>query len=209
MPTPADQQPALLPASAAQDIAALVPAAVARPIALTVIHCSATPSGHWIGGVPRGLKGWRSPAEHIDAWHAVRGFRRAEAARARFNPPMAASGYHYVIDLDGRVYTGRHLDEIGAHVAGHNADTAGICLVGGAEAVGTRYSAAQWGALRVLVRGLRRICVGHRDLSPDANRDGKVQAGEWLKTCPGFDVRAWVQAAMQPPRENLLPEMRA
>ena len=30
--------------------------------------------------------------------------------------------------------------------------------------------------------------VGHRDLSPDNNQDGKITPNEWLKTCPGFDA---------------------
>lgn len=32
---------------------------------------------------------------------------------------------------------------------------------------------------------------GHRDLSPDLNRDGRITSNEWLKDCPCFDVRDW------------------
>jgi N-acetylmuramoyl-L-alanine amidase len=33
-----------------------------------------------------------------------------------------------------------------------------------------------------------KVC-GHRDLSPDLNRDGKITPNEWTKVCPCFDVR--------------------
>jgi N-acetylmuramoyl-L-alanine amidase len=33
-----------------------------------------------------------------------------------------------------------------------------------------------------------KVC-GHRDLSPDLNRDGKITPNEWTKACPCFDVR--------------------
>ena len=34
------------------------------------------------------------------------------------------------------------------------------------------------------------VC-GHRDLSPDRNGDGIITPNEWVKACPGFDVRPW------------------
>ncbi len=176
------------------------PAGPGRAIHLAVIHCSATPSGQWLGvqhpGVQRGahtVPGRRvPPTECIDAWHALRGFARTPAARASFNPELAAIGYHYVIDLDGLVHTGRHLSEVGAHALGHNLGSLGICLVGGAEPLAA-YTAAQWNALTHLVRSLVQrlaLCnvLGHRDLAPH----------EWRKTCPGFAVREWVLRGMGP-----------
>ena len=41
--------------------------------------------------------------------------------------------------------------------------------------------------------------VGHRDLSPDQNANGIVESFEWLKTCPGFDVAAWLESGMTAP----------
>jgi len=46
------------------------------------------------------------------------------------------------------------------------------------------------------------VC-GHRDLSPDTNGNGQTESTEWLKTCPGFDVRAWLARGMQPINEQL------
>ena len=48
-------------------------------------------------------------------------------------------------------------------------------------------------ALRRLVNELLlrfpvcKVC-GHRDLSPDLNRNGKIEPHEWTKQCPCFDV---------------------
>lgn len=177
-----------------------LPGSVKRPVRRVVIHCSATPSGQRLA-----RPGYKTVAAVIDSWHAERGFKRGEPWRSRHNAALRSIGYHFVVDLDGSIWTGRHLEEVGAHVAGHNSDSVGICLVGGAEKV-ARYSAAQWTALWALVN---RLCVllgvplvpgarigiaGHRDLSPDTDGDGQVEPHEWLKTCPGFDVASWLRA---------------
>lgn len=169
----------------------------ARAINLIVIHCSATPNGR------------RTTAADIDVWHQSRGFQRARTWRNRQNYSLAAIGYHFVIYIAGTVATGRHLDEIGAHVAGNNRNSIGICMAGT-----DRFSAAQWEALKGCVTALQklypraRIC-GHRDLSPDQNNDGLVEPWEWLKTCPGFDVATWLRGGMVPPPAAVLeiPEL--
>jgi hypothetical protein len=180
-------------------------AATARRVDTIVIHCSASASGRWLHGHD-GQPGWRDPATVIDGWHAVRGFRRTLAARSRLNMMLTSIGYHWVVDLDGVVYTGRHPDEAGAHVAGHNAHSLGICLVGGAEPA-ARYTPEQWYSLMRLVRALAspaRQVLGHRDLSPDVDGDGVVEPREFLKTCPGFDVRAWLASGMRPPAGQVI-----
>lgn len=188
---------------------------------LIVLHCSATPSGQRIDRGAPGKPGYLSAAQVINSWHAVRGFKRTAAARTRFNSELPSIGYHYVIDIDGAVLTGRHLDEAGAHAAGFNAHSVGICLVGGTER-SARYTPAQWESLAQLVLMLtaqlrippqpaRRMykatapgynvvvgCCGHRDLSPDKNGNGHVEPFEWLKTCPGFDVEVWLSNGLRP-----------
>lgn len=42
-------------------------------------------------------------------------------------------GYHFIIDLNGVVHTGRPIKRTGAHVKGHNKDTIGIAYVGGCD----------------------------------------------------------------------------
>lgn len=176
-----------------------------RLIDLVVVHCSATPSGKRIGGGLGQRK--RRCVDVIDAWHAARGFQRVVEQAARFNPELPHIGYHLVVDVDGMVYTGRALSEIGAHVAGHNATSIGICLIGGAEPVAL-YSRAQWQSLAQLHALLTAqlpgaAWVGHRDLLPEDAR------GRTPKTCPGFEVSRWLAATATPPAAHLLPDALA
>ena len=70
-----------------------------------ILHCAATPEGKVF------------TAKDIDRMHRQRGFRKI--------------GYHYVIDLDGKVEKGRADNENGAHTIGHNSTSLGICYIGG------------------------------------------------------------------------------
>lgn len=127
-----------------------------------VIHCSATRAIQDIG------------ASDIRKWHMAKGWRDI--------------GYHFVIRRNGKVEKGRALDAIGSHVAGHNANSVGVCLVGGLNndtyAPEANYTAAQWAALKVLVADLLKKfpnakVLGHRDF-----------AGV-KKACPCFDAKPW------------------
>jgi len=145
-----------------------------------VIHCSATKATMNIG------------AEEIKHWHVV-------------DNGWKDIGYHYVIRRDGTIENGRPEDEVGAHVKDYNMVSLGICMVGGIDAKGhaeNNFTVAQWKSLARLVRMLRAkyrkaVICGHRDLSPDLNKDGSVTPNEWVKECPSFEVSAWVK------RENL------
>jgi N-acetyl-anhydromuramyl-L-alanine amidase AmpD len=145
-----------------------------------VIHCSATRAGQDVR------------AADIYKMHKERGF--------------AMIGYNYVIDLDGRIESGRPLSRDGAHcnTAGlsglaYNKHSIGICYVGGLDkngkAADTR-TREQKIALHNLVYLLLdeypniKEVIGHRDASPDKNKDGKISSNEWIKQCPCFDVRA-------------------
>ncbi len=112
-------------------------------------------------------------------------------------------GYHYVIERGGALRIGRQGDDtVGAHVAGFNDRTLGICLVGGLNnrtgAPEDNFTPAQMSALGALVRRLlakypNATVLGHRDLSPDRDDDGVVEPSEWLKACPCFDARLWAR----------------
>lgn len=142
-----------------------------RQINLIVVHCSATPEGRDV------------TAADINKMHIARGFKKI--------------GYHYVVRLDGTVETGRKENEIGAHAKGYNANSIGVCYVGGVASDGktpkdTR-TPAQKSALKKLLHTLKQRypdarIVGHRDLSPDTNHNGKVDKWEWIKACPCFDA---------------------
>lgn len=144
-----------------------------------VIHCSATRPNADIG------------AREIRQWHMSKGW--------------SDIGYHFVIRRSGLVEVGRPLSEEGAHVRGFNNRSVGVCLVGGLMPDGSAadltcplefdsFTGEQVKSAHAVVNLLRKIypkaeVLGHRDLSPDKDKDGKVEKHEWLKTCPGFDAR--------------------
>lgn len=147
-----------------------------------VIHCSATRPQLNIG------------RDVIREWHLAKGW--------------ADIGYHAVVKRNGLIEFGRPFDDIGAHVAGYNGTTLGVCLVGGLYADGREaeddfdglYTVEQKHALRELLVVLKAAypdaqIVGHRDLSPDKDGDGKIEKHEWLKSCPGFAAREWAKRA--------------
>jgi len=79
-----------------------------RKINLIVWHCSATPPSMDIG------------AEKIREWHVdVNGW--------------SDIGYHWIIRRDGTVDKGRDESRSGAHAKGFNANSIGVCLVGGVD----------------------------------------------------------------------------
>ncbi|HHW7446564.1 TPA: N-acetylmuramoyl-L-alanine amidase [Pasteurella multocida] len=166
------------------------------PINKIVIHCSATTNGKPLRTHSQ------TAAECIDQWHQKRGFKRNPTHLNTFNSHLKHIGYHFVIDTDGTVETGRAVGETGAHVKAHNQHSIGICLVGGITGMGKNhgeYTAAQWQALHQLLRELESqfpsvVICGHRDLSPDLNGDGTITPNEWLKDCPCFDVWEWLDS---------------
>jgi N-acetylmuramoyl-L-alanine amidase len=142
---------------------------------LIVVHCSATGPQADIG------------VAKITQWHKQRGFDTI--------------GYHYVIRRDGTRETGRPESTIGAHVRGHNSNSIGICLAGGVDARGkpqNNFTLAQFATLETLLRELkerypRARILGHRDLSPDKNGDGRITSDEFIKACPSFNVKEWLE----------------
>lgn len=151
----------------------------AEDIDSLVIHCSATREGQDVR------------ASDIDKWHKERGFKMI--------------GYHYVIDLDGKVEEGRPLTMSGAHcntagVSGkvYNSHSIGICYIGGLDKKGNAKDTRtrrQKKALQALVNKLVMEypiteIIGHRDASPDLNGDGQITQNEWIKQCPCFDAKS-------------------
>lgn len=157
-----------------------------RPISAIAIHCAATPNGRTLFTGRAGKPGFRTPVMEINAWHQARGFKRAPAALAKMNPGLCCIGYHYVIYTNGAIATGRAEAEVGAHVAGFNSKSIGVCLVGTDQ-----FTPAQWAALADLVRGLMKRY-------PDARVLGHRDFPQVAKSCPGFSVADWLAGGMEP-----------
>lgn len=151
-----------------------------RHIDEIIIHCAAT-RPEWMQDYSAEDK-----RDEIDRWHKNLGWK--------------GFGYHYLIDRDGRTVPGRPLDEAGAHVRGHNANSIGICLAGGHgssenDRFADNYTFAQEQALRVLINELQvrvptiKKITGHNQYA--------------AKACPGFNVPRWLSnEAPKPPRTN-------
>ena len=129
-----------------------------RAIKKIIVHCADTPEGR------------DDRAADIKRWHTEeRG--------------SSDIGYHYVVDLDGTIEPGRPVEKAGAHCTGHNADSIGVCYIGGCDKKmqpkDTRTDAQKASLLlllKYLVAKYPGVTIyGHRDF---AN-----------KSCPSFDAK--------------------
>lgn len=128
-----------------------------RRINEIIVHCTATPEGRD---------------------YTVADIRQIHKAQG-----WVDIGYHYLIYRDGSIHEGRNVDMVGAHCQGHNAQSIGVCYVGGVARDGktpkdTR-TAAQKDALIHLLMQL--VC-----LYPDATIRGHRDFA--AKACPSFDA---------------------
>lgn len=130
-----------------------------RRITEIIVHCSATPEGRHV------------TVEDIDRWHRQRGFD--------------SIGYHFVIYLDGSIHKGRPTQQVGAHCKGHNANSIGICYIGGCAADGKTPKDTRTEAQRA---SLVRLITELRRQYPNATVHGHREYA--AKACPSFDVKS-------------------
>ena len=77
-----------------------------RSINEIIVHCSATREGQDI------------TVDTIKKWHVEgRGW--------------SDIGYHFYIDISGKIWKGRDIDKTGAHCKNHNRNSIGICYCNG------------------------------------------------------------------------------
>lgn len=129
-----------------------------RKISKIILHCSATRAGV------------QYDKDDIDRWHRAKGWD--------------GCGYHFVIGIHGEIWLGRSITQIGAHTAGYNAESIGVCYIGGLDSLtgkpcDTR-TEAQNESFKVLLRLLHRMF-------PEATLHGHKEFAN--KACPCFDVR--------------------
>ena len=130
-----------------------------RKINKLIVHCSATPEGRDVK--TETIKDWHGNGNH---WKDI--------------------GYHYVIELDGSIHKGRDENVIGAHCSGQNANSIGICYIGGVAKDGktpkdTRTDAQKQSLLKLLkelkAKYPNATIHGHREFA--------------AKACPSFDAK--------------------
>jgi len=128
-----------------------------RRINEIIVHCTATPEGR------------DYTVADIRAMHKAQGW--------------VDIGYHYLIYRDGSIHEGRNVDLVGAHCQGHNAQSIGVCYVGGVARDGktpkdTRTKAQKDALIHLL---MQLVC-----LYPDATIRGHRDFA--AKACPSFDA---------------------
>lgn len=128
-----------------------------RKIDTIIVHCSATPEGKDF------------TVQQIDSWHRQRGF--------------SCIGYHYIIYCDGTIHCGRPVSRVGAHCAGHNANSIGVCYIGGCAADGKTPKDTRTDAQRTtLIHFLRELKKKYPSATIHGHRDFAAKA------CPSFDA---------------------
>ena len=121
-----------------------------------ILHCSATPTKMDIG------------VKEIRDWHMN-------------DNGWVDIGYHYVIRRNGEIEVGRPVYAVGAHCAGHNQRTIGICLIGGGvRGEDNNFTEPQFKSLAKLIHDIEKTfdiekIVGHCYYNPN-------------KSCPVFGV---------------------
>jgi len=113
-------------------------------------------------------------------------------------------GYHVTVDADGTAWLLQHPDLVANGVAGHNSNSLHISYKGGVAKSGAikdkgkllpvdNRTPAQKVTLLLILQHWheqhpKARILGHRDISPDKNKNGKVDAWERIKECPCFDA---------------------
>lgn len=128
-----------------------------RNINKIIVHCSATKEGKAF------------TANDITRWHKQRGF--------------ATIGYHYVVLLDGTIQQGRAEMVMGAHCKGYNANSIGICYIGGLDENGKSKDTRTPEQKKALLELLKRLKKDY----PNATIHGHREFAN--KDCPCFDAK--------------------
>lgn len=152
-----------------------------REIKYIILHCTAGPQD-------------QPTKDILHFWKAVKGWK--------------SPGYHYLISADGTYENLQPIEKQSNGVEGYNAHSINICYKGGVvtdnsnpvNSKGTpidNRTDEQKSAMEFLVKKFnlefpKAIITGHRDFSPDKNRNGVVEPSEWKKACPSFSVKTWL-----------------
>lgn len=145
-----------------------------REIKYLVVHCTATPPDTTIESIQRHWKEvlkWKNP------------------------------GYHYIIKRNGEIVRINKEENISNGVKNHNRHSIHISYIGGVDKdskpIDNRTEAQKHAMFNKLIALSEKYpdatILGHRDFSPDKDGDGQIEYWEWIKSCPCFDVKEWLQ----------------
>lgn len=134
-------------------------------------------------------------AVHCTASHqsqTIEGLKQEFKRKGWINP-----GYHYVISPDGKITQLLDEEKVSNGVKGYNSVSINVAYIGGIDTNGKSIdnrTDAQKASLRSLLKMLHKkyptaVIQGHRDFSPDLNKDGKITPNEWMKVCPCFNAK--------------------
>lgn len=128
-----------------------------RKINKIIVHCSATKPSQDFG------------VADIRQWHKAKGWSDV--------------GYHFIVKLDGTIEKGRPLHIAGAHVKGHNADSIGVCYIGGVDEDGKPVDTRTEAQKETLDQLLTYLA--YRFESPVSGHNDYTDA----KACPSFKAK--------------------
>lgn len=134
-------------------------------------------------------------AVHCTASHqsmTIEGLKQEFRRKGWVNP-----GYHYVVSPDGKITQLLDEDKVSNGVKGFNSVSINVAYIGGIDTNGKpidNRTDEQKASLRSLLKMLHKkyptaVIQGHRDFSPDLNKDGKITPNEWMKSCPCFNAK--------------------
>lgn len=141
-----------------------------REIKEIYVHCSYSPFGD---------------AELIRSWHKERGWRDIGYHKVILNGYSKSTKEAYVSEKDGLVEDGRPIEQSGAHAAGHNKYSIGVCIIGKVQ---DDYTPKQMHSLIILLFDLTK----EYDLSID-DIYGHYEIDTHGKTCPNMDMESFRQ----------------
>lgn len=141
-----------------------------RKIKYLVVHCTASPQTQSVQAIKnywRDVMHWKSP------------------------------GYHVLVRPNGEAEELAPITDIVNGVKGFNSNAIHISYIGGVDASGRATDNRTEAQKRTIIGYLSQwkrifpdaIIQGHRDFSPDKNKNGIIDSWERIKECPSFDAK--------------------
>jgi N-acetylmuramoyl-L-alanine amidase len=145
-----------------------------RDINYIVLHCTGGPANQTLASIERYWK-----------------------QELKWNNP----GYHKLYHTNGTTYNLQPFEKISNGVGGFNKHALHFSYIGGVNSKGEIEDTRTYEQKLSMERDVRdahkqfpnATILGHRDFSPDKNRNGIIEPHEWIKACPSFSVREWLK----------------